>query len=305
MITDTAVYTDFQGLRQLEVGAKERTPEATREAARQFEALFVQMMLKSMRDANAVLAEERDTTYEEMFDRQIALELSREKGIGIADLLMRQLGGTDDSSDESTIDQALLHNRIATRPAETAATTANAMDTASGRQDFRPGSPEHFLEKIWPLAERAAEDLGIDPRAVAAQAALETGWGQHLIRDAKGVSGNNLFGIKADRRWNGEQVKVSTLEYESGVPKRKNALFRAYQNLQEGFDDYVNFLRSNPRYEGALKVGRNAADFAVSLQRAGYATDPSYADKINGIMQSTRFSRVLDGLKLGGLMPTL
>lgn len=305
MITDTAVYTDFQGLRQLEAGAKEHTPEATREAARQFEALFVQMMLKSMRDASAVLAEERDTTYEEMFDRQIALELSREKGIGIADLMMRQLGAGDDSPDPATIDQAKLHNRIATRSEPTAMSAVNAPTDGVGRDDFRPNSPEQFLEKIWPLAERAANDLGIDPRVVAAQAALETGWGQHQIRDANGVSGNNVFGIKADRRWDGEQVKVPTLEYESGVPKRTNALFRAYQNLQEGFDDYVNFLRSNPRYGDALKVGRNAIDFAVSLQRAGYATDPSYADKITGIMQSSRFSRVLDGLKLGGLMPTL
>ena len=307
-MASTAIYTDFQGLARLEAGAKERSPEATREAARQFEALFVQMMLKSMRDANSVLAEDRDTTYEEMFDQQIALELTREKGLGIADLLVRQMmQGVAGERDGETIDQDLLVERTekphatGVQPAGPARTTGPE-DTP--RQDFRPDSPESFLQQIWDLAKRAGEALGVDPRAVAAQATLETGWGQRLIRGHDGISGNNLFGIKADRNWEGDRVSVSTLEYENGLPKRQYAQFRAYTDLQQGFQDYVNFLQSSPRYREALDGVRDAVDFARSLQEAGYATDPDYAAKIENIMQSPRFAQAIDELKDGGNLPT-
>lgn len=308
MIPETSVYNDFKGLNELEAGARERTPEATREAARQFEALFVQMMLKSMREAGSVFAEDRDTTYEEMFDQQIALELTREKGLGLAEMLVRQLGGTMSPESALPIDQSRLRERMDERLPSSPVPDADAATPAASpvpeRRDFRPDGPESFLRKIWPMAEQAAKQLGVDVRAIAAQAALETGWGQRLIRDAEGISGNNLFGIKADGRWDGERVSISTLEYDNGVAKREHAEFRAYPDLESGFEDYVNFLRENPRYSDATRGNLSASDYALSLQTAGYATDPKYASKISNIMDSPRFSRVVDDLKTGSESPT-
>ena len=310
---------DFQGLSQLRSDAGARSPAAAREAARQFEALFVQMMLKSMRDANAVLGEERDTTYEEMFDKQISLEMTKGKGLGLADLLAKQLGDTDGADGaQPPAELAMLLTRLPARasaelpelpagvtpalmvpdPAELAARLSIALPaaeepaapaafTTSARSDFRPGSREEFVREIWPLAGRAGEKLGVNPRAIVAQAALETGWGSRLIRDDAGVSGNNLFGIKADSRWSGPRVTVTTLEYEGGLPKTQRAQFRAYPDLASGFEDYVRFLQGNPRYGDALRAGASADTYAAGLQSAGYATDPRYAEKIRSIAASS------------------
>ena len=126
-----------------------------------------------------------------------------------------------------------------------------------------------------------------------------------MIRDADGVSGNNLFGIKADRRWDGERVAVKTLEYRGGIAERESAQFRAYPDLAAGFDDYVKFLKGNPRYTEATAGGLSAGDYARSLQDAGYATDPDYANKIRDVMTSPRFEMTVSELKnRGGELPT-
>jgi len=294
----TAIYNDFTGLANLQARAAEESPEATREAARQFEALFVQMMLKSMRSASAVLGEERDTTYEEMFDQQIALEMTRDRGIGLADMLVRQLKPDSAAGDEGT---ATLNPMSQYVPMPTPARTAPTPSVARG--DWRPADPDEFVRDVWPLAERAASELDIDPRTLLAQAALETGWGQKLIRDGAGVSGNNLFGIKADQRWQGEKLTVNTLEYERGMPRRLRDEFRAYPNLEDGFADYVNFLKSNPRYGPATRGGLSPQEYASSLQDAGYATDPRYAEKITGIVNSPRLNELVSELKNRGDEP--
>jgi len=291
----TSIYNDFSGLANLQARASQRAPEATREAMRQFEALFVQMMLKSMRSAGAILGEERDTTYEEMFDQQIAMELTKEKGIGIADMLVRQL------STAEIADKPALRNAIA--PQDRVSSAALRVQ-APARQDWKPGDRKDFLRDVWPLAENAAMNLQVDPRGLVAQAALETGWGQKLIRDPQGVSAHNLFGIKADNRWTGERISVSTLEYDGALPQRQWAQFRAYPNLKAGFEDYVSFLKSNPRYSDAIQSGLDAETYASSLQDAGYATDPNYADKIRGIIKSPLFNQLLDELKIEMKLPT-
>jgi flagellar protein FlgJ len=330
MTANITSSNDFQGLAQLRYDASAHSPEAAREAARQFEALFVQMMLKSMRDANAVLGESQDTTYQEMFDQQIAMEMTRGKGLGMADMMARQLGITPEqpvanpvSSVEASI-PALLSRisslRSSTAPAfgelqapgfsdlpapDAPRPDLSALETISSseRADFRPASREEFVREIWPLAVNAGRKLGVEPRAIVAQAALETGWGSRLIRDDAGVSGNNLFGIKADPRWNGERVSVATLEYEGGLPKPQRASFRAYPDLAAGFEDYVRFLRDNPRYGEALRNGADAGAYADQLQNSGYATDPRYAEKIRSIIASPILGAVNTSLKAGNDLP--
>ncbi len=288
MAIPITTYNDFQGLSQLKSAASAHSPEATREAARQFEALFVQMMLKSMRDANAVLGEKHDTTYEEMFDKQIAMEMTRGKGLGLGDLMVRQLSGAAGIAAPATDGNFSMPVRpmaVPTMPAP--ATSTQAPPTISmNRDDFRPDSRDDFVRQVWPLAVRAGEKLGVNPRAIVAQAALETGWGQRQIRDDAGISGNNLFGIKADRSWAGERVTVTTMEFEDGLPRPQRAQFRAYPDLEAGFEDYVRFLQTNPRYSDALQAGGNADVYAERLQSAGYATDPRYAEKISAIIAS-------------------
>ena len=327
MTANISIYNDFQGLSKLRSEASARAPEATREAARQFEALFVQMMLKSMRDANAVLGEEHDTTYEEMFDKQISMEMTKGKGLGMGDMMVRQLGGAERSATAIPEPLALLLQRFpvpgrALLPElpdnvtpglsipeasnfklELPALTGTGL-TSTNRSDFRPETREDFVREIWPLAVRAGEKLGVNPRAIVAQAALETGWGSRLIRDDAGVSGNNLFGIKADSRWTGERVTVTTLEYEGGLPKPQRAPFRAYPDLAAGFEDYVRFLQGNPRYSEALRAGGNSAVYAERLQSAGYATDPRYAEKIRSIIASPALGTAGSPLKQERDLPT-
>ena len=174
MTDNVSMYSDFSGLAQLREAAKDKSPEAAREAAQQFEALFVQMMLQSMRSASSVLGEQRDTTYEEMFDRQIALELTRGKGLGIADLLMKQLAF--EGSEGAAAPEAGAFLGFTPEAFEAA---ISAVGQPAERRDWQPAGRDEFVRDLLPHAEQAARDLGVDPRVLVAQAALETGWGQH------------------------------------------------------------------------------------------------------------------------------
>lgn len=306
MNSDLPISTDFAGLAALRSRASANPPGAVEEAARQFEALFVQMMLKSMRDASATLGDERNTDYEEMFDREVSLHLTARKGIGLADVMLRQLAPQAGSS---AIDAAPAVTATTTplrRFARTARTAAGAVADlpTPARQDFRPADRADFVRRIWPHAERAAQRLGTETKALVAQAALETGWGQQQIRDRDGVSSNNLFGIKADRRWSGERLSVNTLEYADGIARRQRDNFRAYPSLADGFDDYVSFLQTNPRYGLGERTDLAGHDYVERLQSAGYATDPRYAEKIRGIMNSDRLERTIKEIKLADRVPT-
>jgi flagellar protein FlgJ len=297
--TGISLYNDFQGLARLRADAAQSSPDSAREAARQFEALFVQMMLKSMRDAGSAYGEQRDRTYDEMFDQQIALEMTRGRGLGLADMLVQQLrlstpegAGTDGAA-------AGPATGVPAGPAPAGAAATRPVAATS-----TPATPAEFVRELWPHAERAGRELGVDPRAIVAQAALETGWGSRQIRDEAGRSANNLFGIKADSRWEGRRVGVNTLEYEGGLPAPVRAQFRAYDSLAEGVGDYVRFLKDNPRYRAALEAGGDAGAYAGELQAAGYATDPRYADKIRSILASPALDAAVRTLKFAGGVPT-
>ncbi len=308
----SAAYTstDFQGLADLRRMAREESPEAADAAARQFEALFIQMMLKSMRDAMPVdsgIDGDGVQFYREMFDKQIALEMSQGEGIGLRESLLRDLApgrGEAGGAQELRMPERRVP-ATAAWPAEAVvrnAPTADAEAPAPGRP-WRPESPEAFVRELRPHAEQAGAALGVAPEVLLAQSALETGWGRHVMAHADGSSSHNLFGIKADARWTGPRVHVNTLEYVNGVPERERAAFRAYDSPAASFADYVDFLQGNPRYRTALTRAGDAEGYLQGLQSAGYATDPAYADKILDILGQGTLPQAL-GLKPDTAGPT-
>jgi flagellar protein FlgJ len=151
---------------------------------------------------------------------------------------------------------------------------------------------ENFVERMAPYARVAAEQTGVPARFVLGQAALESGWGTREVRGADGRNSFNLFGIKAGRNWKGPVVEASTTEYANGIPRRSLERFRAYGSYAEAFADYAEFLKSNPRYAGVLAGAGDAGAFASGLQRAGYATDPRYAEKLSQVINSASLRKV-------------
>jgi len=300
---DTSVYTNISGLSALKSDARAQDPSALRETAKQFESIFAKMVLSSMRQASSsfgdsLMGSSQQDFYQGMFDDQLAVELTKGKGLGLADMLVRQLSqsGLVPKEAASTSDTTNVQGLPITTSTPSAAGNAGKKGAlplgASDASDKTSSvsSPEDFINEIWPCAQEAGEQLGIDPRHLVAQAALETGWGKSLPCDAQGNTSYNLFGIKAGQSWDGDSVTVKTLEFEGGVPMPKQAKFRTYGSAQESFKDYVALLRDNPRYAGALNTGSDAKAFASALQRGGYATDPAYAQKIAAISQNLPIS---------------
>jgi len=155
------------------------------------------------------------------------------------------------------------------------------------RHGARPAHVEAFQSNVTPAAEAASKTTGIPARFMMAQAALESGWGKHVIQNKDGTSSNNLFGIKATAGWKGKVVEATTTEYVHGVAMRKVEKFRAYDSYEDSFKDYASMLRNNPRYEKVLASAQDMGGFAQGLQRAGYATDPRYAEKLTRIIKQS------------------
>lgn len=320
----SAAVTDFSQYAGLRAKAQQNDPEALRAAAKQFEGLMLQQMLKSMRAASIgddVLGGEQVQFFQEMFDQQLAKDLSNGRGLGLADMMVRQLqatqGGASHRADIgmdgfSVVPQDRQGFDIRARAAVVDAYAAGARGVA-GVPGSRPqvpsgyaprsavaaaqpqaSSPEAFVHSVLPHAEKAAAELGIPASVLVAQAALETGWGKHAMRRADGSHTFNLFGIKADKGWKGERVQTMTHEFENGEMQSQQAQFRAYPSLSAAFDDYVRFLKDNPRYARALAHGGDARQFTGGLQQAGYATDPAYAEKIMRIANGTVINTALE-----------
>ncbi|MCW8091808.1 flagellar assembly peptidoglycan hydrolase FlgJ [Alteromonas sp. ASW11-130] len=274
--------------------------EVLEEAAQQFEAIFVQMMFKSMRKAQEAIADENSPFnsqqvkfYQEMHDQQLAADLSAGGGLGLADLIVQQLGQQDKDftpasviRDDGNITSLNQSQRAQVKITQEKVLESNSMGAASSFKAPMFDDQESFIQALYPHAREAAELLGTDPKAIIAQAAVETGWGKFIIHDAKGNSSHNLFGIKANRSWEGKQAIVDTLEFEGGVAKKHKAAFRAYESIKEAVHDYVDFIRSQPRYQQAVENGADTQSYFSELQRAGYATDPNYADKIMAVFKS-------------------
>jgi peptidoglycan hydrolase FlgJ len=299
MQTAPAMYNDFQALGGLKKGAREKSPEAIKQVAKQFESLFVQMMLKSMRDTvpeNELFGSKAGKMYQEMYDKQLSMHISNGKGIGLASTIERQLGGTPENElSDKSIEKYLSNPLPMNLPPQSNVTLfklrngsvdAAALRAQLSETEGAPGlwqTAKDFINDIWPHALRAADVLGVDADVLVAQSALETGWGKYIPKFADGSNSFNLFGIKADQRWQGEKVEIATREYRHGVLQQEKANFRAYESVSQAFEDYTNFILDNPRYQKALEHGYDGAAYARELQKAGYATDPDYAKKINRI----------------------
>ncbi len=310
-VSHADIYTDFQGLSALRAGARENSEESLREIAGQFEAMFIQMMLKSMRDASlgeGLMDSDHVKTYQSMFDQQIAIDLSKRNSLGLADMIVQQLskinGETVDTPGEGLTPAGPVQHTLsqdAMRRVPVAvnidAAPRSESESHSDRNDWRPDSPESFVKALWPHARRAADELGTRPEVLISQAALETGWGKHMIRGTDGGNSFNLFGIKADSRWQGERAVTETVEFRDGLMRKERAVFRAYASPEESFSDYVDFLKSNPRYSEALRQANDAPAFARALADAGYATDPDYSSKINRIMNSASIRETVSDIK--------
>jgi flagellar protein FlgJ len=293
-------WTDLSGFNALRQSAQADAKSALPVVAKQFESIFTQMVLKSMRDANfgdPNFDSQAGDSWQGLADHQLAVTLSNQgHGLGIAEMLVRQLGGK-----EAATASAGTGDDWKTRLGSVARAVGSSVQAVS---HFIPGDPADFVTKMAPFAQKAAEKLGVSVRAVLAQAALETQWGKHMPQHGDGTPSYNLFGMKAGSSWDGERVNVPTLEVEGGVPVRKRAAFRAYESPAQSFDDYARLLGDNPRYAQALGKGDDVAGFARGLVQGGYATDPSYAHKIAAIANSPAMRQALDALKNGAGAPT-
>lgn len=312
-VSNSPVYNDLNSIASIK--NEKDQDQALKKVAKEFESIFVHLMLKNMRNANAAFEKDslfnsqESNFYRDMYDQQMSLSLSHGKGLGIAETLYRQLKGqyaSDDNQDKALDRSDFKVDATSRKPSlgvfeQLLAQKKSTIDSTQNDDGVAPASsfaqldakvkdtnktfesPLDFVEKLLPIAKNFAEKIQINPAMMLAQAALETGWGQHIISNKEGQSSFNLFNIKAHNGWAGEKIKVNTLEYVNGIAQKQNDFFRGYSNIEESLQDFIGFLQSNPRYENALSNTGDPRAFAAALQEAGYATDPKYADKLISI----------------------
>lgn len=289
---------DMRGLDALRGRAARDPRGAVREAARQFEALFMQELMKSMRattsDSGLIDGGAGEDMATSLLDQQYAGQLTGMPG-GLADAIARQLerqmglapGGGVPTVPPSAWPSAIGRAGRAV-PASAPGPADGGSDAAAGAR--APRIPERgaaaFVRQHLAAARQAEAATGIPAGFMVAQAAHESGWGRREILHADGSPSHNLFGIKAGAGWTGPVAEVTTTEYVDGVPRKLKARFRAYASHAESFADYARLMRGSPRYREVLGAD-NARDFAQGLQRAGYATDPAYADKLTRTINTT------------------
>ncbi|MDP2769853.1 MAG: flagellar assembly peptidoglycan hydrolase FlgJ [Giesbergeria sp.] len=278
--TSNALAADARSLDRLKFSAGD-SPQATREAAKQFESLFMREMIKSMREAtmkSGLLDSAQGDLSTDLLDQQLSVQMSGQPG-GLSEAIARQLsmlmgGGALQSSSPSTLSLAAPGLRTPT----TAPAVSASEPAPKGRDDF--------VQHLSATAERVAQDSGIPASFMLGQAGHETGWGKSEIKNADGSSSFNLFGIKASKGWTGKVAEVTTTEYIDGTPRKVVAKFRAYDSYEDSFRDYARLINNSPRYEKARAQTDSATAYAAALQKAGYATDPQYARKLSGAIQS-------------------
>lgn len=318
---------DMRSLADLKrLSRDERSPEALKGAARQFEALFLQMVIKSMREASpkdGLFDSDQTRMFQQLHDQQMALQMAHGRGVGLADVIYRQLGGTGglngttaatDAPSAATSTTGFDVASIPRRPAVSA--VRPALDEKGGKDDSFAGralaagaavanevvsevgalasGTRGFIRQVWQHAVDASATTGVPAQFMVAQAALETGWGRAVLKHADGASSHNLFNIKAGSSWKGAVVEVPVTEYANGRAYTENARFRSYPSYAEAFRDYARLLTTSPRY--ADVVGQtDPTGFARSLQDAGFATDPRYAEKLRSIIGGNTLKVAISG----------
>ncbi|SDD22836.1 flagellar assembly peptidoglycan hydrolase FlgJ [Paraburkholderia lycopersici] len=307
---------DVQGFDSMRAAANASPQQGVKMAARQFDAVFTQMMLKSMRDAtpdDSPLDSNDSKQFTSMLDQQLSQQMSN-KGIGVANAMIKQLmrsmggaAGADGAgggngvagaiaglsgSDANEGNLAML-NALGRAYGNAAANGALGSGAGySGNSALTPpvkgngdASVDAFVDKLANAAQQASSSTGIPARFILGQAALESGWGKREIKNADGSTSHNVFGIKASKDWTGKTVSTVTTEYVDGQPHRVVEKFRAYDSYEDAMTDYATLLKNNPRYASVINGSKSAEGFAHGMQRAGYATDPHYAKKLLTIMQ--------------------
>ena len=306
---------DAQGLNQLKIDAKQSSPETLKAAAQQFEAVFMNMLMKSMREAtpqDGMFESEQTRIYTSMLDQQLTQRMAS-RGIGLADVMVRQLSiamnvpppGEDMTPGAVPAAQGFplnppqgdylqyplggysdpLRAKARVESYVPGLIVPPSLPAAATRIGEVPAHVDAFVQRMLPHAQEASAGTGIPPHFMMGQAALETGWGRAEIRGADGQNSHNLFGIKAGASWRGQTVDIVTTEYVNGKPQKQVDTFRAYDSYADSFRDYAKLLRGNPRYQNVLAQGQDATRFAQSLQQAGYATDPNYAQKLSSVIR--------------------
>lgn len=295
MAGDTQLLTsaawDAQSLNELKAKAGSDPAANIRPVARQVEGMFVQMMLKSMREAlpkDGLFSSEQTRLYTSLYDQQIAQQMTAGKGLGLAEVMVKQM------SPEHTLPAEDAPTLPMKFPLETMVRYQNQELTQRVQQaipqnyaDSLPGSSKAFLAQLTLPAQLASQQSGVPHHLILAQAALESGWGQRQIRRENGEPSYNLFGVKASANWKGPVTEIVTTEYENGEAKKVKAKFRVYGSYLEALSDYVGLLTRNPRY-AAVATAASAEQGAQALQNAGYATDPHYARKLTSMIQQLK-----------------
>lgn len=299
MLTDSKLLSsaawDSQSLNELKSKAGKDPAGNIRPVARQVEGMFVQMMLKSMREAlpkDGIFSSDSTRLYTSMYDQQIAQQMTSGKGLGLADVIVKQMAAAQGVPPEEAPQQVPMkfdlekvtsyQNQALTQMVRKAVPKA-----PESNDEPLTGDSKDFLAQLSLPARLASQQSGVPHHLILAQAALESGWGQRQIRRENGDPSFNIFGVKASGSWKGPTTEITTTEYENGEAKKVKAKFRVYSSYLEALSDYVGVLSRNPRY-AAVTQAATAEQGAQALQKAGYATDPQYARKLTSMIQQLK-----------------
>jgi flagellar protein FlgJ len=281
-----ALAADAGSLGKLKLQAGQDSPAAIKETAKQFESLFMRELIKTMRQAtmkSGMLDNAGSDLGTDLLDQQFAVQMSGQPG-GLSDLIAAQLSR---QTGTATADGALNAGKL-TAPPMSALQKSSSLAAYNANAVQPTASQSKFVERHTEAAIRIEKETGIPASYMVGQAGHETGWGKHEIRLRNGQSANNLFGIKAGPGWKGKTTEVTTTEYVNGVAEKTVAKFRAYASTDDSFRDYARMITESPRYAKVSQQTGSALAFANSLQKAGYATDPNYAAKLNRAIETTQ-----------------
>lgn len=306
--TSNALAVDARSLNALKFEASQNSAEVAREAAKQFESLFMRELIKSMRDAtmkSGLLDGAQGNLGTDLLDQQLSVQMSGKPG-GLSEAIARQLGATGAigatgtsggtaSSTPSTLSFATRGMRGASASGVNSVSSTTGASATAATPKASPSGPapkgrDSFVQFHNAAADKVAQESGIPASYMLGQAGHETGWGKSEIKNADGSNAFNLFGIKAGKGWTGKVAEVTTTEYVDGVARKVVAKFRAYDSYEDSFRDYAKLIGQNPRYEQARNQVGSAVAYASALQKAGYATDPAYASKLSGAIQGAERS---------------